>query len=77
MAQPVSSFYKDDALEGFEQTATPLELRYCRMDTDYPVEICTEVSPGVIVGLDLTLLDAIKLYTHLDRVLNAIINEGE
>lgn len=65
----------DDKRDGneFECTDSKLEFRHCVGDDDYPFEIVTITAEGVTVGLDLTLVDSIRLYKKLGDALTAIL----
>ena len=72
---PVSSFFMDTESNGgeFQSTESKLEFRYCTGDDDYPFEVITVMEDGTVAGLDLTLVDSIKLYNKLGEALTDIL----
>lgn len=71
-----SAFWADQGNDVYHDTNTPLEMRYCENDEDFPLEISAIARDGMPIGLALNPIDCIRVYVQLQKIVGSIFNQG-
>lgn len=71
---PISAFWLDPLSGEPEECETPLEIRDCTNDNEWPIEITGKNHLNSDIGLSLNMVDSIRLYYALHKRFGAMFN---
>ena len=71
---PTSAFWLDPLNGEHEECETPLEIRDCLNDNEWPIEITGKNNLSSDIGLSLNMVDSIRLYYALYKRFGAMFN---
>lgn len=69
---PISAFWLDPLSGEHEECETPLEIRDCANDHEWPIEITGKNHLNSDIGLSLNMVDSIRLYYQLHKRFGAM-----